>query len=98
MEGGVTRMEGEPRSQVGLLKFMGAVRMILVSLLVCNSSSRESRPWEIAGLKEDSVQLHNSVPYLCFSKWGREGWMSCSQVKTMKILRDGVSSLSTSGI
>ena len=91
-------MEGEPRSQVGLLKFMGAVRMILVSLLVCNSSSRESRPWEIAGLKEDSVQLHNSVPYLCFSKWGREGWMSCSQVKTMKILRDGVSSLSTLGI
>ena len=72
-----------------------AVRRILAPSAGQISSSKEVRAWDISGFIEARDRDLNSVPYLGFTSLGKSGWISLSQVRTMKFSYVGVSSSSS---
>ncbi len=71
-------------------------REILASSVDLASSSRESMAKEISGLIEASVQLRSSVQYHCLTILGSDGWISLSQVRTIRFSIEGEISSSAS--
>ena len=79
----------------GLRELLTAVRRSLASSAARISSSKEVRAWDISGFIEARVRDLNSVLYLGFTSLGKSGWISLSQVRTMKFSYVGVSSSSS---
>ena len=54
-------------------------RHALVSPIVFNSSRSDCKPCDISGFSDANVLLQSSVPYFCFTSWGKPGWIAWSQ-------------------
>ena len=80
------------------LPFVDSDLIPLTSPVVWISSIRDCSACEISGLIDANVLERSSVPYFCFTTFGRSRWIRLSHINTMVFSTVGESSSSVVGL